>query len=260
MKKEYCAKLIQSKVINNDSSLLTFLCPEIASMANPGQFVNISCSKLLKRPFGVCDVDTTEGSFSIGVREVGEGTKEIRDYPIGQIVDVLGPLGNEFPIKSADKLLLVGGGTGVYPLYFALSKARKASIPTVSVCGFRCADDMCLTDGFNEYSDRFIITTDTGDYGIHGNVLDALNGLEEKDFSGATVLSVGPDVMMKSVSSWAAGKGLSCYVSLERRMACGVGMCLVCTCKIKSPDPLNPYENKRCCADGPIFDATEVIW
>lgn len=260
MKKEYRATLIQNKVINNDSSLLTFVCPEIASAANPGQFVNISCSQLLKRPFGVCDVNTKAGTFTIGVREVGEGTKEIRNDPIGKTFDVLGPLGNTFPIRGAEKIILVGGGTGVYPLYFALSKARILSVPTISVCGFRCAGDLCLTDGFNQLSDRLVVSTDAGDYGIHGNVLDALNGLDEHDYSGAVVFSVGPDVMMKNVSTWAAEKGLPCYVSLERRMACGVGMCLVCTCKLKSADPSIPYENKRCCADGPVFDATEVIW
>ncbi len=260
MKKEYSAKLVQAKRINGDSSLLTFLCPEIASSSMPGQFVNISCSKLLKRPFGVCEVDPERGYFSIGVREVGEGTREICAYTPGQMVQVLGPLGNTFPMEGASKLILVGGGTGVYPLYFALSGARKASIPTITICGFRCSGDSCMVDEFRDCADRFIVTSDAGDLGLHGNVLDALNRLNEEEISGATVITVGPDIMMNKVSEWAAGKGLPCYVSLERRMACGVGMCLVCTCKIKNKSHEGAFENIRCCADGPIFDSREVIW
>jgi dihydroorotate dehydrogenase electron transfer subunit len=117
-----------------------------------------------------------------------------------------------------------------------------------------------MVDEFRDCADRFVVASDNGDIGIRGNVLDALNSLRDEEISGATVFSVGPDIMMKRVSEWAAGKGLSCYVSLERRMACGVGMCLVCTCKIKSASYAGEFENKRCCADGPIFDAGEVIW
>lgn len=260
MKNEYSAKLVFNKRINNDSSLLTFLCPEIASSAKPGQFVNISCSKLLKRPFGVCETDPERGFFSIGVREVGEGTREICAYEPARVVDVLGPLGNTFPTEGVSKLILVGGGTGVYPLYYALSDAKKSSVHTLSVCGFRGSDDTCLVDEFRDCSDRFIVTSDNGDIGIHGNVLDALKDIGDEDISGSTVITVGPDVMMKRVSEWAAEKGLPCFVSLERRMACGVGMCLVCTCKIKSPKDDHAFYNKRCCADGPVFDAKEVIW
>ncbi len=260
MKKEYKARLVFTRRINKDSSLLTFDCPEIAVSAIPGHFVNISCHQLLKRPFGVCETDPERGYFSIGVRVVGEGTRDICSYEPGQEVDVLGPLGNPFPVDGIKKLILVGGGTGVYPLYFALSHARSNKIPTLSVLGFRSSEETCLIDEFKTCADQFIVTSDKGDIGIHGNVLDALEGLGDDEISEATVFTVGPDIMMKRVSEWAFMKGLSCYVSLERRMACGVGMCLVCTCKIKSPKEDHAYDNKRCCADGPVFDAREVIW
>ncbi|NLW89355.1 MAG: dihydroorotate dehydrogenase electron transfer subunit [Clostridiaceae bacterium] len=260
MKKEHRAELIDNKSMNSDSSLLVFRCPEIAEESRPGQFVNVSCSKFLKRPFGVNDTDSINGTFSIGVREVGEGSAEIRSLEPGALVDVLGPLGNYFPLENAKKLIMVGGGTGVYPLHFALKEARKANVQTIYICGFRCVSDSCLVDECEAFSDRFMITSDTGDVGIRGTVMDALYRLNENEYNDATVLSVGPEIMMKNVSQWAENIGLDCFVSLERRMACGIGMCLVCTCKIKTKNHDDLYENKRCCADGPIFNSREVVW
>lgn len=260
MKKEYKARLVYTRRINKDSSLLTFDCPEIASEAKPGQFVNISCPQLLKRPFGICETDSERGYFSIGVREVGNGTSAICAYEPGQIVDLLGPLGHPFPSEGINKLILVGGGTGVYPLFFALSQARNNSVPSLSILGFRSNEETCLIDEFKSCADQFLVTSDKGDIGIHGNVIDALKGLDDSDISDATVYTVGPEIMMRRVSEWAFEKDLPCYVSLERRMACGVGMCLVCTCKMKSIKGDYPFENKRCCADGPVFNAKEVVW
>ncbi|MDD3959283.1 MAG: dihydroorotate dehydrogenase electron transfer subunit [Oscillospiraceae bacterium] len=260
MKDEYSARLISNRKLNEESSILTFFCPDIAVAAKPGQFVNISCSNLLKRPFGICSADPESGLFSIGVREVGEGTREIREFLPDRRVDVLGPLGNTFPIDDADRLIIVGGGTGVYPLFFALSQAVKRSIPAISVCGFRCVGDTCMIDEFRNCSDRFLVSTDNGDMGIHGNVLDALSGISDSELNQSTIITVGPEIMMKNVAEWAFDRGLPCFVSLERRMACGIGMCLVCTCKIKKVGSDDQFENKRCCADGPVFDAREVLW
>lgn len=257
MSKEYTVTLKENLRVNPSTHWLSFYCPEIALQAMPGQFISISSNQFLKRPFGVAQVDKDNGTFSIGVRIVKDGTRYLATAPIGSEFDVIGPLGHGFPIEKDRPLLLVGGGTGIFPLKFLRSFALEHSIPCYSVNGFRCIDDACFIDG--ELNKNFIVATDAGDFGVKGNVLDALDTIPYDVIRDSAVCAVGPEVMMKNVASWAESKGLICYVSLEKRMACGIGVCLVCTCKTKS-DKEPGYDNKRCCKDGPVFLSTEVVW
>ena len=254
MKEEFISKVVSKKMLNGDTAYITLSCPSIASSAVPGQFVNISCSRFLKRPFGIASVDVSAGTFSIGVKVVGKGTAEIASFEEGHEVSVLGPLGNGFEITSSGKYILVAGGTGVFPVNFAHEFLAAKGIPHVVVEGFRSSDQAVLTD------DSYILTTDDGSLGIHGNCCSGLDSLDISDVSGATVLCVGPLPMMKAVGKWAEGHGLQCFVSMEQRMACGIGICLVCICKIKAEQEGVPFDHKRCCKDGPVFDFREVIW
>ena len=260
MEIEFEAVLVNNKVMGKGNALLTFLCEGVADKAQPGQFVNISCSYFLKRPFGICSVDLKAGTFSIGVREVGVGTRDILEAKKGDKFFVLGPLGHGFSFEDAAKIITVGGGTGIYPLYFALAKAREAGIPTICINGFRSREDIFLMEECQGVAGEMMISTDTGDYGIKGNVLDALALLSKTQIDGATVFVVGPEIMMIKVSGWAAQNGLSCQVSLERRMACGIGICLVCICKVKASEEGVPFHHVRCCREGPVMNASEVIW
>jgi len=260
MKKEHVIKLISKKKINSKVSLLTFYCPQISAQALPGQFVSLSCSQLLKRPFGIASVNDENGTFDIGIREVGEGTKEILSAEPGSTFNCLGPLGNSFPLDDAKKLIFVGGGTGVFPLRFALQRAEEKKIPVININGYRCSDDVCYTDLPSGEIISNIICSDIGDIGIKGTVLTGLSSLPSEMIDGARVISVGPEIMMREVSKWAAERNLECYVSLEKRMACGLGVCLVCTCKIISSSGNAGIEHKRCCIDGPTFRASEVVW
>ncbi len=260
MKKEYVIKLISNKHINDNVSLFTFYCPEIAAQALPGQFVNLSCSQLLKRPFGISSVNNENGTFDIGIRKVGVGTKEILLSEPGATFDCLGPLGNAFPLEEARKLIFVGGGTGVFPLRFALQKAELLNIPVININGYKCSADACYRDIRADENTRNIICSDIGDIGIKGTVLSGLSSLSSEDIEGARVITVGPEIMMREVSKWAHSHNLECFVSLEKRMACGLGLCLVCTCKISSSSGNAGIEHKRCCVDGPTFRASEVIW
>lgn len=260
MKKEYVIKLISKTKINDNVSLLSFYCPQIAAQAMPGQFVSLSCSQLLKRPFGISSVNDENGTFDIGIRKVGEGTKEILLAEPGATFDCLGPLGNAFPLDGAKKLIFVGGGTGVFPLRFALQKAELMHIPVININGYKCSDDVCYTDIPTGENIRNIICSDIGDIGIKGTVLSGLSSLSSEFIKGARVITVGPEIMMREVSKWAHERNLECYVSLEKRMACGLGICLVCTCKINSSSGTTGIEHKRCCVDGPTFRASEVIW
>ncbi len=253
MNKDYFCEVISKSMLNEDTALIEFLCPEIASSAVPGQFVNVTCSNFLRRPFGVASVNKDKGTFKVGIKIIGEGTEELASLQEGEGTWILGPLGNGFELND-DKYILVGGGTGVFPVNFLYEKLSSEGRTVKVVQGFRDQSQIIMNDP------SYILTTDAGDAGLKGNCCDGLNTLSEDDIKGATVLCVGPMPMMRAVSAWASDKGLNCYVSLEQRMACGIGICLVCVCKIKAEEEGIPFDHKRCCKDGPVFDSKEVIW
>ena len=253
-KQEYRIKLVSKEFLNSDTCYLGFECPEIASSAIPGQFVNISAGTVfLKRPFGIASVDKEKGTFNIGVKVVGKGTSEIASFEPGLMVDCLGPLGNGFDFEGYDNVILTGGGTGVFPINFAY-ETLTAMGKNVTVCeGFRNASQVILN------KPSYILTTDSGDTGIKGTVIAGLDTIAISDPSKTLICCVGPIPMMKAVASWAAEKNLNCLVSMEQRMACGAGICLCCTVKVKD-DGSDGFKNVRCCKDGPVFDSREVVW
>lgn len=260
MNTEYETKLIKRKVLGKGNALLTFSCAPIAQNAVPGQFVNVSCKNFLKRPFGICMTDPAAGTFSIGVREVGSGTKDILSAEVGDKFSVLGPLGNGFDFKTASKIIAIGGGTGIFPLYFALTKAKELGIETICVNGFRSREDAFFLEECSETAGKMLVSTDSGNYGVKGTVLTALEQLSTDDIEDAAVFVVGPEIMMKKVSEWAAKQHLPCQVSMEKKMACGIGICLVCVCKVKTEEEGKEFHHVRCCKEGPVMDASEVIW
>lgn len=253
MSKDFFCEVTSKSMLNEDTALIEFLCPEIAGSAVPGQFVNITCSNFLRRPFGIASVDRNKGTFKVGVKIIGEGTEEIASFDEGDGTWILGPLGNGFDLKS-DRYILVGGGSGVFPVNFLYEELCAQNKKVKVVQGFRDKTQIIMN------APEYILTTDAGDAGIKGNCCDGLDTLTDDDIKDAVVLCVGPMPMMRAVSAWASGKGLDCYVSLEQRMACGIGICLVCVCKIKAEEEGIPFEHKRCCKDGPVFDSKEVIW
>lgn len=260
MEMEYEAAMVGKKMIGKGNALLTFSCEEIARKALPGQFVNISCRNFLKRPLGICTVDIMAGTFSVGVREAGAGTKDILSSRIGDVFSILGPLGHGFSFEGVRKIIAVGGGTGIYPLFFSLEKARELGIPAVCVNGFRSREDAFFLEECEKIAAKSLFSTDSGDFGVKGNVLDSLALLSPDELEDAAVFAVGPEIMMKKVSEWAAVHGFSCQVSLEKRMACGIGICLVCICKVKASEEGVPFHHVRCCKEGPVLNASEVVW
>lgn len=257
---EFEAELVDKKILGTGNALLTFACQTIAQTARPGQFVNISCRYFLRRPLGICSVDTDAGTFSVGVRQVGAGTRDILTAKAGDVFSVLGPLGTGFSFEGVKKIIAVGGGTGIFPLYFALKAARSAVIPAICINGFRSREDAFFLDECEALAEKAVFSTDAGDFGIKGNVLDALALLSGEEIRGSAVFAVGPEIMMRKVSEWALKNGLSCQVSLEKRMACGIGICLVCVCKVKAKEEGVPFHHVRCCKEGPVMDASEVVW
>ena len=153
---------------------------------------------------------------------------------------------------TASNIVLAGGGLGAAPLLFA----ARASGAQTAVLGFRNKDSVVLADEFRSFCKQVYITTDDGSYGEYGTVAQPLERLLRTKTVGA-VLACGPRPMLKAVAGLTAACGVPCQVSLEERMACGIGACLVCACRTQTD---GKEEMKRVCRDGPVFNAEEVVW
>ena len=230
-----------------------------AEEAAPGQFVSLftaDAAHLLPRPISICQIDRKEGSLRLVYRVAGFGTKEFSGLKEGDKIAVIGPLGNGFPLEKlagipAGRVLAVGGGIGIPPM-LALAQALPGR--TSAVLGYRSSDTF-LADEFQKTCSDTIIATDDGSLGIHGTVVDAIRA---KDLKADVICACGPMPMLKAVKAFAAEKGIPCYLSLEERMACGIGACLACVCKTRDKDLHTNVNNARICREGPVFAAETV--
>ena len=225
------------------------------SYKNPGQFVHIKCGDglLLRRPISVCTCSEDEPSdlLSIVFEVRGEGTDWLAAREEGEYLDVMGMLGNGFPVKPEGRYLLVGGGIGVPPMRGCI---QACGGKCTAILGFRNKDKMILKDVFDEECQKVMIATDDGSYGYHGFV-DALVRQElAEDKNYDAVLCCGPKPMLRNVYKAAQEFGVPTLVSMEERMGCGIGACLVCACDMKNGT------RKHACKDGPVFPAEEVDW
>ena len=231
----------------------TILCPDIAQVASEGQFVHILPEHFsLRRPISICGIDKEKGTLRIVFEAKGDGTNVIADTQQGGNIDMVGPLGHGFTLtEKKEKAVIVGGGIGVPPL---LPLAKHYGENAVVILGFRSADAVILKRDFEQTGAKVIICTDDGTTGVHGFVTEPL---KDQAASADIIMSCGPMPMLKAISSIAESNNVDCQVSLEERMGCGVGACLVCACKVKK----NGSEHfGHVCKDGPVFDSKEVIW
>lgn len=220
-----------------------------------GQFLHIACGEglLLRRPISVCMVQEDEpcDTARIVFEVRGEGTQWLAQRQVGDKLNVLGPLGNSFAVAPNDRLLLVGGGIGVPPL---LGQAALTAKNSTAVLGFRSADRAMLEEDYRDCCENVYLCSDDGSLGRHGFVDAQLKDILEQDKNFTAVLACGPKPMLKNVAKVAARYGVPCQVSLEERMACGVGACLGCAVQMADGTM------KHVCKDGPVFDAKEVDW
>jgi len=228
---------------------------EIARAAIPGQFINIYCREgqnLLPRPISICEVDKERGIVTLVYAVVGKGTSEFSLLKNGEKIKVLGPLGNGFKIdKSTKTHILIGGGIGVPPLV-ELTKNLNGKV--YAFLGF--AENPILVKELQDYGAKVYVATDKGEVGFKGNVIDLL---KKENMSGDIIYSCGPKQMLKAVSNWAEEMGIKAQISMEERMACGLGACVGCTCKTKTKED-EDFQNRKVCTDGPVFLSDEVIW
>jgi len=226
---------------------------KLAEETSPGQFLHIKCghSRILRRPISVCNVEGDKITFVFEVK--GEGTKWLAKRKPGHILNILGPLGNGFKMPDG-KLLIVGGGLGTPPMLFAAKSAKQKA---TAILGFRDKSRIILTDEFKAVCDEVYITTDDGSAGIGGAVTKPLEKLLATGEYKA-VLSCGQLLMQKAVAKICEKYNVKSMVSLEERMGCGVGACLVCACAIL--DNKGEITMSRACMDGPVFNAADVVW
>ena len=248
---EELAVVLSQKEIGNGIFDLLIQTENIAKNAKAGQFISLysnDSSRLLPRPISLCEINREEGTLRLVYRVAGKGTEEFSRLKEKDTVRVLGPLGNGFDLgeKSA---FLIGGGIGIPPM---LQLAKELKCQKQIVLGYR--DELFLLDDFKGLGDVYF-STENGSAGTKGNVIDAIkaNGLKAD-----VIYACGPTPMLRGLKEFAIENDMECYISMEERMACGIGACLACVCKTKEKDHHTNVNNKRICKEGPVFNAREV--
>lgn len=257
-KYEEIVTVLSQKSLGNDIYDMVLQTKDIARAARAGQFVSVYSndkSKLLPRPISLCGIDRENGTLRLVYRVTGQGTgtEEFSMLKAGDTVKLLGPLGNGFTVEAGKKAFLIGGGIGVPPM-LQLAKEMKAEGESLQVVmGYRNADTFLL-DEFEAVADTFVATED-GSLGTKGNVIDAI---KNEKLNADVIYACGPTPMLRALKNYAEENNMVCYISMEERMACGIGACLACVCKSKDKDAHSNVNNKRICKEGPVFNAKEV--
>ncbi len=226
-----------------------------AKTAKPGQFVALYCndgSRMLPRPISICEIDKEGNKLRLVYRVVGKGTDEFSKYHAGAELEIMGPLGNGFPMEKAQgkKALLIGGGIGVPPMV-ELAKQLKAEEKNV-VAGYR---NLLFLDGELKENGNFYAATEDGSTGVKGTVIDAI---KINKIQADVIYACGPTPMLRAIKEYAQEQGIEAWISMEEKMACGIGACLACVCKTKEKDEHTNVNNARICKEGPVFNAQEV--
>ncbi len=257
---DFLCKVKEHRIVNDDYMLIRLLAGELAEQARPGQFVHIRIPGLeqssLRRPFSI--FDSQNGVLSILYKAVGRGTEMMKLLQPGKPLQVIGPLGNGFPLACEGEPLLVAGGYGVAPLYFLASRLKRSG---VLVVGGRSASDILAVPEFQKLGWRVAVATNDGSSGDQGFVTVPLTReLERFKAEGklAVLFSCGPDAMLRAVGELAQKNQLKAWLSLDKHMVCGVGACLACVQKLRREDGSTWVG--RVCHDGPIFEAGAIIW
>ena len=245
--------ILSRKTLAKEIYDITILCPDVAETAQAGQFVNVKAEGfMLRRPISICSINKEKGTIRIIFEVRGEGTKEMSKLSEGDMIDIVAPLGGgSFWLEEYNSAVIIGGGIGVPPM---LAVAEKFGSSGTVISGFRNAAAVILQEDFKAVGSETILCTDDGSAGKKGFVTDALNDVL-KTKKPDVIYTCGPKIMLKKIAEIAKEKGIPCQVSLEERMGCGVGACLVCACRtIRNGEEFFAHV----CKDGPVFDSEEV--
>ena len=249
--KDYIATIVKNEKIAENIYAVTFALDEDVTI-RAGQFGNIAVggTHLLRRPIAICKADKRQVTFCYQLK--GEGTRLLKEKKIGETCNVLMPLGNGFYVEDTEKkVALVGGGVGVFPLISVL-RAYGETKEISAYIGYRNQGAVCGVEDFQK-ANKFVAVTDDGSYGEKMNAVQAFAADLAKGNRPDVVLACGPTPMLRALKAVTEKENLPCYVSLEERMGCGFGACVVCVCDLTSG------KKARVCKDGPVFNANEVV-
>lgn len=230
----------------------------VTEMTSPGQFVHLRVTNgfapLLRRPISICDVDLANKKLTMLYRADGEGTMLLSQKAVGDSLDLLGPLGNGFPLDAITEgktALLVGGGIGVPPLFYLSKELKKRGVRVIHVLGFASETDLFYKNEFESLGETYFSTVD-GTVGIKGFVTDVIR---QEKLQYDVLYACGPTPMLKAIDT--AVRPATGFYSLEERMGCGIGACFACVCHVQN-DPTNT-KYVKICSDGPVFPVGEVV-
>lgn len=243
-------RLTSKKMISENLFDFSVHCPEMAAKTKPGQFLHVLCGgdAYLRRPISVCEVSGDCIRFIFQTK--GVGTNELSNKNIGDMLDILGPLGNGFDLENCgNRPILIGGGIGIFPLLEATKKIGKSASVLL---GFKSESDVVLTEEFAKYTNNIFVATDDGSCGFKGLVTDLARNIAKSN-TITSIYTCGPMPMMRAVTEVAKEFDIPAEASLEERMGCGIGACVTCACTVAG-------QRKRVCKDGPVFNALEVEW
>lgn len=258
MKRKEICEVISQQEIAADIFELTIKGEMTKDIESPGQFVHIkvagSHDPLLRRPISISSYNKNDKQITMIYRKDGRGTSLLSEKKAGMEIDILGPLGNGFPVKEAkigETALLVGGGIGVPPLFELSNQLKENGVKVVHVLGFQTESVVFYEQEFAANGQTFIATVD-GSLGTKGFVTDVI---DQQGIEFDILYSCGPLPMLRALEQKYPDKKV--FLSLEERMGCGVGACFACVCKTKDDPEGTSY--KKVCSDGPVFRAGEVI-
>ncbi|MCX6270328.1 MAG: dihydroorotate dehydrogenase electron transfer subunit [Bacteroidetes bacterium] len=244
--------ILENRQPGPEYHVLVCKAPETLPVCYPGQFAEVavpsSTHAFLRRPFSIHNVDYQNNTISFLIKMVGQGTRTLGQLPTGTVLNAIYPLGKGFSLNQAEPVLLVGGGCGIAPLLF-LAKTLKLNGYTVHcLLGGRSADDLVEIPEFRETAEVYL-TTEDGTQGEKGFVTQHSIFRELAGFT--RVFACGPEGMLRAVALASRAAGVSCEVSLENNMACGIGACLCCVVETR--------KGNRCvCTEGPVFNVLDL--
>ena len=261
MPEMFLAKIVNKVNLKDNIIKFSVKAPTIVEKSKAGQFIEIKVSKsidpFLRRPISIHNIEKENGILEFIIQLKGKGTKYLSEVQIGEEIDIIGPLGRGyFNYSKSNKLAVIGGGIGVFPLYELCKEAKQSKKQVNTYLGFRNKDFVILENEFKNVSSELILATDDGSYGENGF---AINFLKEDIETGKidSIFACGPMPMLKAVKSLAEEKNIPCQISIEENMACGLGLCLGCAVKTSASSKENP-KYVHVCKTGPVFDATFV--
>jgi dihydroorotate dehydrogenase electron transfer subunit len=248
-------QIVRNIRLNEEHLLLELTDTIPLPLMLPGQFAEVRVdhisSAFLRRPISIHDVDYDANTISLFVKIAGKGTLALADVKAGDSINLVFPLGNGFHIPEQGKMLLVGGGCGLAPLLFLARKLHQNKMDTCILLGARNAEGILRKETYQQFGE-VDFTTEDGSCGVSGMVT-AHQWLTNSIQSFSQIFVCGPEVMMKAIAKVAAEKNIPCQVSLENTMACGIGACLCCVTQTD--------RGHLCvCTEGPVFDATKLLW